>query len=144
MSDIRYCWALSDSDPFQGDYATREEAIEEAREAAMDDPDFDGPTVTVWTGEAHEIRPSDLLRGADVEWLLENLDEALSEETGSEWPVYLPERTDRVAMVAALEVSIGEVLDRWTDEWGIPRQYRVEKVREHTVTLQPVEGEGDE
>lgn len=55
MSDIRYCWALSDSDPFQGECATREEAIEEALEAAMDDPDFDGPTVTVWTGEADEI-----------------------------------------------------------------------------------------
>lgn len=143
MSDIRYCWALSDSDPFQGECATREEAIKEALEDARDNPDFDGPTVTVWTGEADEIRPSDLLRGADVEWLLENLDEALSEEAGAERPVYLPERTDRFAMVAALEASIGEVLDRWTDEWGIPRQYRVEKVREHTVTLDPVEGDDE-
>ena len=138
MSDIRYCWALSDSDPFQGECATREEAIKEALEDARDNPDFDGPTVTVWTGEADEIRPSDLLRGADVEWLLENLDEALSEEAGAEWPVFDHQKYD----TASLHEAMGQLLDQWARDAGIPRQYRVERIQEHTVTLDPVEGEG--
>ena len=140
MADIRYCWALSDSDRFQGNCASREEAVEEARVWLSDVGEGPDSTATVYTGEAHEVLPSGLLRILDVEWLLENLDEALSEETGAEWLVFDYQKYD----TASLHKAMGQLLDEWARDAGIPRQYRVERLRGHTVTLDPVEGEGDE
>lgn len=139
-----YCYS-TDKELFQGDFATREEALAEGLD--------DGEGVTVWTGESVPIRCGDLLTPYAVENLLESIVdmafEACGEEVtddflkGPDFPAKYrkgtPERAKAEERTAAhkkaledLRERIGAAVDAWADDHGEqPKFWRVRDVREH-------------
>lgn len=131
----RYCWSICE-EAFFGDCATREEALEEALEAAQDEADSSGEGRSwAWTGVAVPVDVGKLLRWPTVR-LIEGLRDAAYDEAGdhvADWLDYVSREQED-----ALQAEIGAVVTAWLARTNnLPRFHTVDEVVEHEVDVQP-------
>lgn len=111
----KYAYSF-DEERYDGNFDTREEAVEEARDI---DPD-----IPVWTGRAVRPKLSHFLRDADwwLEWASDRAADECAEYSDG-WPPKAPPGADDDLM---------RVLDEWAERHGLqPQFFLVEDVQEH-------------
>lgn len=131
MSAPTYCWS-SDEERFQGDFATREEALAEAAAEGLYDRE-PGETATVWTGEIRHalsfLRKRERWIGENV---IEQLDEWLCDDIASDDRIIdLPQ--DR-------QEELGKLILDFLEQHAGFTSWAVEEIQTHEVEV-PKEGE---
>lgn len=127
MAD-RWCYSR-DEERFEGDCASREDALAEA--TAEYGADLDpGEVLTVWTGRSVPFEvPDHTIRSWHV---MERLSEIASEDVGEvaeDWP----SAKHDPAADAELETALGEVIRAWVAKHDPPNFWKVTEVKKHEV-----------
>lgn len=126
MSADKFCWSL-DEEEFHGDCASREEAIDEAEAAAIEDDTSErGGKATVWTGRVvpamFHLRKRESWIG---EWIVELLDEVLIDKVYSEEPI--------VTLDDEAQLELGLLVLDFVERRASFQRYGVADVEAHEV-----------
>lgn len=115
MSD-KYCYSTN-QERYYGEYGSREEALEAARD--------DGGEGTIWTGLAVTPDPADWIGAEDIIEHIQCQDDFAGEHA-EDWP------GETVAQRNELTEAVIEVFNQWMDRHGLrPKFFNAVDIQEH-------------